>query len=52
MLEAFLTAARSGQRAHPDGPSGLRTLKVVLAAYESLRADQPVALHARQPAME
>ena len=43
MLEAFLTAARTGQRAHPDGPSGLRTLKIVLAAYESLRTNQPAA---------
>ncbi|WP_316762445.1 Gfo/Idh/MocA family protein [Streptomyces herbicida] len=44
MLEAFLTAARTGQRAHPDGQSGLRTLKVVLAAYQSLSNNQPVAL--------
>ncbi|WP_416960217.1 hypothetical protein [Streptomyces sp. Agncl-13] len=44
MLEAFLSAARTGQRAHPDGPGGLRTLKIVLAAYQSLHSDQPVAL--------
>lgn len=44
MLEAFLTAARTGQRAHPDGQSGLRTLKIVLAAYQSLSYNQQVAL--------
>jgi len=44
MLEAFLTAARTGQRAHPDGQSGLRSLKIVLAAYQSLSNNQPVAL--------
>ncbi|MET9423320.1 MULTISPECIES: Gfo/Idh/MocA family oxidoreductase [unclassified Streptomyces] len=42
MLDSFLTAARTGQRAHPDGETGLRTLRTVLAAYESLRTGQPV----------
>ncbi|MBT2393945.1 Gfo/Idh/MocA family oxidoreductase [Streptomyces sp. ISL-1] len=41
MLDRFLTAARTGQRAHPDGETGLRTLKTVLAAYTSLRTGQP-----------
>ncbi|TQK42431.1 putative dehydrogenase [Streptomyces sp. SLBN-118] len=43
MLDSFLAAARTGQRAHPDGETGLRTLRTVLAAYESLRTGQPVA---------
>ncbi|MEU3919604.1 Gfo/Idh/MocA family oxidoreductase [Streptomyces sp. NPDC029004] len=42
MLDSFLTAARTGQRAHPDGETGLRTLRTALAAYESLRTSQPV----------
>jgi predicted dehydrogenase len=41
MLDSFLTAARTGQRAHPDGQTGLRTLRTALAAYESLRIGQP-----------
>lgn len=44
MLDSFLTAARTGQRAHPDGHTGLRTLRNVLAAYESLRTGQPTTL--------
>ncbi|MEV5910442.1 Gfo/Idh/MocA family protein [Streptomyces chartreusis] len=46
MLNSFLTAARTGQRAHPDGHAGLRTLRVVLAAYESLVTGQPATLTA------
>ncbi|WP_406404892.1 Gfo/Idh/MocA family oxidoreductase [Streptomyces sp. NBC_00879] len=42
MLDSFLTSARTGQRAHPDGETGLRTLRTALAAYESLRTSQPV----------
>lgn len=41
MLEEFVTTARTGRRSHPDGSSGLRTLKIVLAAYQSLRTNQP-----------
>lgn len=44
MLDAFLDAARTGRRPTPDGEAGLRSLRVVLAAYESLRIGQPVAL--------
>ncbi|MGF0175998.1 hypothetical protein ACQF36_37720 [Streptomyces sp. Marseille-Q5077] len=43
MLNTFLTAARTGQRVHPDGHAGLRTLRIVLAAYESLRTGQTTA---------
>ncbi|MGW7359953.1 Gfo/Idh/MocA family protein [Streptomyces sp. NPDC054802] len=41
MLDTFLTAAHTGQQAHPDGKAGLRTLRTVLAAYESLTTGQP-----------
>ncbi|WP_328438480.1 Gfo/Idh/MocA family oxidoreductase [Streptomyces sp. NBC_00444] len=44
MLDEFLDAVRTGRRPSPDGESGLRTLRIVLAAYESLRTGQPVAL--------
>ncbi|GAA3795090.1 Gfo/Idh/MocA family protein [Streptomyces phyllanthi] len=44
MLEEFLGAARTGRRPRPDGEAGLRSLRIVLAAYESLRTGQPVAL--------
>ncbi|MFE2423030.1 Gfo/Idh/MocA family protein [Streptomyces hokutonensis] len=44
MLDAFLDAARTGRHPSPDGEAGLRSLRVVLAAYESLRTGQPVAL--------
>ncbi|MFE9439086.1 Gfo/Idh/MocA family protein [Streptomyces sp. NPDC006602] len=44
MLDEFLDAARTGRRPSPDGESGLRTLRIVLAAYESLRTGRPVAL--------
>jgi predicted dehydrogenase len=46
MLDAFLTAARTGQRAHPDGQTGLRTLRTALAAYTSLRTGQPATVSA------
>ncbi len=44
MLDEFLDSVRSGRRPSPDGEAGLRTLRIVLAAYESLRTGQPVAL--------
>ncbi|MGW2520886.1 Gfo/Idh/MocA family protein [Streptomyces sp. NPDC001617] len=44
MLDAFLDTARTGRRPSPDGEAGLRSLRIVLAAYESLRTRQPVAL--------
>ncbi|MDH6626143.1 putative dehydrogenase [Streptomyces sp. LBL] len=44
MLDEFLDSVRSGRRPVPDGEAGLRTLRIVLAAYESLRTGQPVAL--------
>jgi predicted dehydrogenase len=47
MLDEFLDAVRTGRRPSPDGEAGLRTLRIVLAAYESLRSGQPVTLPAR-----
>ncbi|MEW2395201.1 Gfo/Idh/MocA family oxidoreductase [Streptomyces sp. NPDC046862] len=44
MLEEFLDAVRTGRRPRPDGEAGLRSLRIVLAAYESLRTGQPVPL--------
>lgn len=42
MLDAFLSAVRSGEPVRPDGEGGMRTLQIVLAAYESARLGQPV----------
>ncbi|CAM5580845.1 Myo-inositol 2-dehydrogenase [Streptomyces alboniger] len=47
MLGEFLDAVRTGRRPSPDGESGLRTLRIVLAAYESLRTGGPVTLPTR-----
>jgi predicted dehydrogenase len=44
MLDEFLDTVRTGRRPSPDGEAGLRTLRIVLAAYESLRTGQPAAL--------
>ena len=41
MLEEFLSAARSGRAAQPDGAVGVRTLQVVLAAYASAASGRP-----------
>jgi len=44
LLEAFLTAVRTGQTVEPSGEVGLRTVRVVTAAQESARTGQPVAI--------
>ena len=44
MLDAFLEGVRSGEPVQPDGGVGLRTLRVVEAAYDSVRRGEPVAL--------
>lgn len=44
LLEAFLTAARTGHTSEPSGEVGLRTVRVVTAAQESVRTGQPVAI--------
>ncbi|MER5428511.1 Gfo/Idh/MocA family oxidoreductase [Streptomyces sp. NPDC002588] len=46
LLDEFLDACRTGRRPRPDGEAGLRSLRIVLAAYESLRRGQPAALTA------
>ncbi|WP_114856232.1 Gfo/Idh/MocA family protein [Brachybacterium sp. YJGR34] len=44
LLDAFLAAVRDGQAVEPTGDVGLRTVRVVAAAQESVRTGQPVAL--------
>lgn len=44
LLNAFLAAVREGRAAEPTGDVGLRTVRVVAAAQESVRTGQPVAL--------
>jgi len=44
LLDAFLGAVRAGEAAEPTGEVGLRTVRVVAAAQESVRTGQPVAL--------
>lgn len=42
LLEEFLRVVAGETTAAPDGAAGLRSLAVVLAAYESVRTGQPV----------
>ncbi|WP_320065548.1 Gfo/Idh/MocA family oxidoreductase [Micromonospora sp. RTGN7] len=42
MLRDFIAAFDSGKGNGPDGPAGLRTTRVIRAAYESARTGQPV----------
>ena len=44
LLDAFLDAVRAGEAAPPTGEVGLRTVRVVAAAQESVRTGQPVPL--------
>lgn len=46
MLGEFLAAVGQGQDAGPDGAAGVRTLRVVQAAYESARTGRPVDVNA------
>jgi predicted dehydrogenase len=41
MLEEFVSAIREGRRPQPDGESGLRSLRIVARAYESVRTGEP-----------
>jgi predicted dehydrogenase len=41
MLDEFVDAVRTGRQTGPDGAAGLRTLRIILAAYRSLRTGQP-----------
>lgn len=49
MLKAFIEAVRSNGRPQPDGNAGLEALRIVVAAQESERLGQPVALDPRPP---
>lgn len=42
MLKDFIAAVHSGRGTGPDGAAGLRTLRVIQAAYESVHTGQPV----------
>ncbi len=44
LLDAFVDAVRSGETAEPSGEVGLRTVRVVAAAQESVRTGQVVEL--------
>jgi predicted dehydrogenase len=44
MLDAFLDGVRSGVPPQPDGETGLRTVRVVAVAQESVRTGRPVSL--------
>ncbi|GAA1488906.1 Gfo/Idh/MocA family protein [Brachybacterium sacelli] len=44
LLDAFLDAVRAGEAVEPTGDVGLRTVRVVAAAQESVRTGQPVTL--------
>lgn len=44
MINAFLDAVAAGRTPAPDGRSGLRTVKIVQAAYESVRTGQVTAV--------
>ncbi len=41
MLDEFVSAIRDGRRPQPDGESGLRSLRIVARAYESVRTGAP-----------
>jgi predicted dehydrogenase len=44
MINAFVDVVANGRQPAPDGRSGLRTVSIVQAAYESIRTGQPVTL--------
>lgn len=44
LVQDFLDAVSTGRTAHPDGRSGLRTVKIVQAAYESVRTGTTISL--------
>ncbi len=44
LVADFVSAAREGRRPAADGVDGLRALEVALAAYESSRLGEVVAL--------
>ncbi|MFI6006045.1 Gfo/Idh/MocA family protein [Streptomyces sp. NPDC051366] len=44
MLGAFVDSVRKGQGAGPDGEAGVRTLRIIQAAYASVASGRPVDL--------
>lgn len=44
LIDAFLDAVRTGEAVEPTGETGLRTVRIVAAAQESVRTGQPVKL--------
>ena len=42
MLEDFIGSSGNGQGTGPDGQAGLRAVRIIQAAYESVRTGQPV----------
>jgi 1,5-anhydro-D-fructose reductase (1,5-anhydro-D-mannitol-forming) len=44
MLDEFLSGVRSGTAPQPDGETGLRSLTVVQAAYQSAATSQPIRI--------
>lgn len=44
LIDAFLEAVRTGESTEPTGETGLRTVRIVAAAQESVRTGQPVTL--------
>lgn len=48
MLAEFLTAMRAGRPAEPGFKSGIRTTRIVEAAYQSVRSGRPVSVSAAE----
>lgn len=46
LIDTFLEAVRTGERARPDGEDGLATVRVVAAAQRSVATGEPVDLDA------
>lgn len=49
MLNEFIAAVGNGHGAGPDGAAGVRTLRIIQAAYESVHTGQPVAVTVPPP---
>ncbi|WP_253916160.1 Gfo/Idh/MocA family protein [Streptomyces sp. MNP-20] len=50
VLDAFVASLGTGHWAGPDGATGVRTLRVIRAAYESARTGRPVDVAVPEPA--
>nr|ASZ00140.1 oxidoreductase [Streptomyces spectabilis] len=49
VLDAFVASVATGRGTGPDGATGVRTLRVIRAAYESARTGEPVDVAVPQP---